>query len=101
MITMPPPLDNRILVGFCGDREYRRDKGLDGVYRLSVDDFDDPDEDEISDEEIHLTCVRDRPATGDEFPFCFKLSTVSARRLIAELSAAIARREPRSQEPAT
>jgi hypothetical protein len=92
-MNTPGPPDDGILVSFCGDSAYRHNKGLDGIYRLSVDDFDDPNEDEISDEEIHVTCVRDQGA-GVEFPFCFKLSTVSARKLVAELRAAIAQREP-------
>jgi hypothetical protein len=84
--------DEQILVTFCGDSAFRHEKDLEGVYRLNVDDFDDPDEAEITAEEIHVTCVREK-GTGQESPFCFKLSTVSARKLVAELVAAIERRE--------
>jgi hypothetical protein len=58
---------------------------------LNVDDFHDLHEAEISTEEIHVTVVTSR--TPQDTPFCFRLSTTSAKMLINELTAAIARRK--------
>jgi hypothetical protein len=58
---------------------------------LNVDDFHDPDEVEISSEEIHVTVVMSQ--TPQDTPYCFRLSTTSAKTLINELTAAIARRK--------
>lgn len=60
--------------------------------RISVDDATDPDEEVLSDEEIHVTLIQRGP--GGETPGgCFRLSTTSARELIAQLEAAIRRRQ--------
>jgi hypothetical protein len=58
---------------------------------LSVDDFKDSEEAEITAEEIHITVI----TTGAtvETSFCFRISTTSARMLINDLTAAIARRQ--------
>jgi hypothetical protein len=57
---------------------------------LKVDDLHDPDEVEISSEEIHVSVLA--ATGGEDLLFCFRLSTVSARALVNELTAAIARR---------
>jgi hypothetical protein len=58
---------------------------------LKVDDLHDPDEVELSSEEIHLSIMA---ATGPEdLLFCFKLSTTSAKLLANELVQAVARRK--------
>jgi hypothetical protein len=80
MITATPP-DDEILVIPCGRH--------DGLFYLSVDDFADPNEIEITNEQIHLTGVE---LGGPDVPFCFSLSVTSAVKLVAELNAAIAKR---------
>lgn len=77
------PVDDQILVNPC---HFER-----GLFRLNVDDFEDPGEDEITEEQIHLTLVR-MGRTDDPF-ICMKLSTTSAVKLIRELGEAVARRE--------
>jgi hypothetical protein len=82
------PIDNDILITLC-------QPGRAKLCRLSVDDFDDPEEAEIITEEIHLTVVG-RDARGREDPIagcCFKMSTVSAAFLIDRLREAIQRRQ--------
>jgi hypothetical protein len=78
-------IDNEILVVFC------QDEGT--LYRLSVDDFQDEDEEEISRDQIHLTLVKMELGKG-ETPLspCLKLSTTSAKQLIRKLAEAIAKR---------
>jgi hypothetical protein len=76
--------DNDILATMCSDPGTS--------FRVNVDDFDDPGEDEISGEEIHLTVVR-RNARGEDPACCLKLSTTSAKILIEELAEAIRKRE--------
>jgi hypothetical protein len=57
----------------------------------NVDDLHDLEEHELTTEEIHVSLMA---ATGPEdLVFCFKLSTTSARTLVNELVAAIARRK--------
>lgn len=80
MITATPP-DDQILVIPCGRH--------DGLFYLSVDDFDDPNEVEITAEQIHVTGVE---LNGPGVPFCFSLSVTSAVKLAAGLNAAIAKR---------
>jgi hypothetical protein len=62
--------------------------GNHGVARISVDDFHDPDEAEITAEEIHITVLHNE----EPLPTCFRLSTTTARRLAQHLNRAIAKR---------
>jgi hypothetical protein len=56
-----------------------------------VDDLWDPDESELTAEEIHVSLMT---ATGPEdLVFCFRMSTISAGALIRALNAAISRRK--------
>jgi hypothetical protein len=58
---------------------------------VHVDDLHDPEEGEITGEEIHVSV---KATTGPEdLLFCFKLSTTDANMLIHDLTAAIARRK--------
>jgi hypothetical protein len=57
---------------------------------LKVDDLDDPEEDELTSEEIHVSVLA--ATAPEDLLFCFRLSTTSARALVNELTAAIARR---------
>ena len=82
------PLDDDVLIAVCGP------DGTSLFCRLSVDDFDDPEEAEISAEEIHVTAVVQTGGPEDTFPFCFRLSTTSARILADRLRMAIDRRQP-------
>jgi hypothetical protein len=59
---------------------------------LHVDDFHDPSEEEITADEIHVTCVR-LSGPGEDAPFCFQLSSTSARKLVDSLTLAITKRE--------
>ncbi len=79
-------IDNELLVVVC------QDEGT--LYRLSVDDFQDDDEEEISRDQVHLTLVKMALGKG-ETPLspCLKLSTTSAIELIRQLTEAIARRD--------
>ncbi len=61
------------------------------LHRLSVDDFEDPSEREITGEQIHLTMIR--MGATEEPAGCFALSVTSARKLVRELEEAIRRRE--------
>jgi hypothetical protein len=79
--------DNEILVIPC--------HGSSHLHRLSVDDFADPAEREITSEQIHLTVIRMGPTEEPEG--CFALSVTSARQLVRELRAAIRRREEASR----
>jgi hypothetical protein len=81
------PIDEDLFVTIC----VRHGAGT--LCRLSVDDFDDPEEIEITDEEIHVTAIVQRDGIEDTFPFCFKLSTTSARILIERLTRAIEERQ--------
>jgi hypothetical protein len=56
-----------------------------------VDDLHDPEEGEITGEEIHVSLMAS--AGPEALVFCFKLSTTSANVLINDLCAAIARRK--------
>jgi hypothetical protein len=58
---------------------------------LHVDDLSDPDEVEITSEQIHVTVLT--VCVPQSVLHCFKLSTVSARTLVNELTAAVARRK--------
>jgi hypothetical protein len=65
--------------------------GSDQSIYAHVDDLRDPDECELTAEEIPVSLIT---ATGPEhLVFCCRLSTVSASALIRALSAAIARRK--------
>lgn len=79
--------DNDILVRLCDG-----EPGPAPPARLSVDDFIDPAEREITEPEIHLTILawdghKENPLA------CMALSTVSAEALIRELAKAIRHRE--------
>jgi hypothetical protein len=76
-------IDDQILVTLCALI------GQHGIAEISVDDFHDPEEDEITSEEIHLTVVHN----GEPLPTCFRLSTTSAQRLIRDLQIAVAKRQ--------
>jgi hypothetical protein len=81
--------DDEMLVTICG---FNRNPG---ISRLSVDDFHDEDEAEISSEEIHVTLLhREQP-----IPPCFRLSVTSAKLLIQELQKAVDEREGKDLEP--
>jgi hypothetical protein len=81
---MRPP-DDDILALRCEDKR---------PYSITVDDYDDPNEEEVTDDQIHVTVWRGMvPGADGECDYCLKLSTVSARRLVAELEAAIRQRE--------
>jgi hypothetical protein len=56
-----------------------------------VDDLHDPEEGEITGEEIHVSLMAS--AGPEHLLFCFRLSTTSANLLINDLTAAIARRK--------
>jgi hypothetical protein len=58
---------------------------------VHVDDLHDPEEGEITGEEIHVSLMA--IAGPEDLLFCFKLSTTSATLLINDLTAAIARRK--------
>jgi hypothetical protein len=77
-------IDNQLLVTVCQD-ETR-------LYRLSVDDFDDANETEVTNDQIHLTIVRMRPGPEEPLPVCMKMSTTSALQLIRELETAVSKR---------
>lgn len=90
---MNTPTDNEILVVPCDPSRGR-------LGRFSVDDFDDPNEFEITSEEIHLTAFLADSCEGifgnirvPHAILCFKFSTTSARELVRQLNEAIARRE--------
>jgi hypothetical protein len=78
-------LDNKILLTVCQDQS--------SIHRLSVDDFGDFDENEITSEEIHLTILRVKRGVGeDPLPICLKLSATSAQELVRRLNVAILKR---------
>jgi hypothetical protein len=81
-------LDAEILITLCEQSAKHR------LATLNVDDFIDPSEAEITSEEIHLTILgRKRIGASEHLVCCFKLSTVSARQLVEELTTAITKRE--------
>jgi hypothetical protein len=77
-------IDNQLLVCVCQDESR--------LYRLSVDDFDDSTEREITADQIHLTIIRMRPGPEEPLPVCMKLSTTSALQLVRQLLEAIGKR---------
>lgn len=84
---LPYVADDDVLLSICDH--------TDGVYRLGVDDFDDPSEEEIAREEIHVTLHR-RTAVGENTVACARLSCTSARELVLRLTEAIDAREGRA-----
>jgi hypothetical protein len=88
-----PAPDDDVLIAACAP------DGISHFCRLSVDDFDDPEEVEITAEEIHLTAVLQTGGPERAFPFCFRLSTTSARILVDRLRAAIERRQQGEAAP--
>lgn len=64
----------------------------DEACRISVDDLDDPDEADLTGDEIHLTMIGG-VGRREEPRFCLRLSVISARLLIDSLEAAIRRRD--------
>ncbi len=78
-------IDNEILVVVCQDQCE--------MYRISVDDMRDKPENELTDNEIHLTFLRmDRHSGETPLPLCYRLSTTSAQELVRQLTEAIAKR---------
>jgi hypothetical protein len=77
--------DNDILIAPCEKKPAL-------ATRLNVDDFFDPDEEEIGRDQIHITVCRWNGKEEETGP-CFKITTDSARLLIRELQAAIDKRE--------
>ena len=76
-------IDDEILAIVCQDETT--------LHRISVDDFADPEETDVSSDQIHVTLIRMEPAESP-LPFCLKLSTTSAQELVRQLTEAIAKR---------
>jgi hypothetical protein len=86
--------DDDILIQMCADDGKVANK-LE-VSRLSVDDWEDGTEVDLTQQEIHVTIVHDHgPRLGPGL--CFRLSVTSAERLVRELQEAIERRARNGQ----
>jgi hypothetical protein len=66
---------------------------------LSVDDFEDPSEAEITSEEIHISVIPQVGGCDGRVLLCFKLSTTTARILIHRLSEAVLGRDYAIEHP--
>ncbi len=84
MVTATP-IDDLLLVTVCQDENC--------LHRISVDDFDDEHEWEVTGDQIHLTIIKIERGVGETaLPQCLKLSTTSALELIRQLTDAVRKR---------